>query len=895
MKWFSNLLRKPEATPSPTPIHAPKAAPDRNDIEALRSQFAGSADDVRIATRLGRALAELNQPPRPDDPADVHIAAICHVQDKALAHDWLARLQTDAALGTVATQARSGETRFAAAQRIESDEVLDRVAQASRDKDKRVHRHCAERLRQRRAAQADARRAGEIADQLRALLDMAPQSLSRLMELKKALGELATDVAATECAALLDTAFTRLRTETEAQRQLHAHQEAATRLEAECAQAHWPWTAQFPDWLSRLEALKRDAADQPAWLAPQARSLAAILAGIDSRLADMAGDDAARAACERFLDALEAEHPAEPEARAQWRALAKPRHADAHRALEERWQSLSARLYPPRAAPDEPKPAPAAEPAPRAAPKLDLTALRALLDSLEQAIGAGHLADADAAARQIKALIAGKEPRGALESRWHGLQAELETLRGWARWGNQQAREKLIADAEALLTGEHPVDELAETIPALREAWKQLNAHAPADKTQWEVFDATLEKAYAPVAARRAEQAARQAEARALKEALCAQWEAETDWRQADFKQVEARRTDMIQQWRAAPQAGFRDERALRKRFDALIEAVDRHLDEARAAEMARREQLILAAEALAGEADTRRATTEAKALQQSWSKQGTAVRLKRGDEQKLWQRFRAACDVVFARVDAQRAEQAARRAEQAEVRRRHLDEFAAALSGTDASEIQRAMTRFQSELEAARPAGRERGEHPADALETEARALLDQARQRIEALRLSKRMARYDLLARKSDLAARVESAALAGQPIEAVVAEVQEAWAALPVLPGAGERLLAQRLADAGTVTAERMAAGQETRESLLLDLEIALGLPSPDSRAEMRRERQLARLQDRFATTAAQAAEPEDMLARWYATPAPADPAALPRIAAVVQHLAARTARA
>ena len=47
---------------------------------------------------------------------------------------------------------------------------------------------------------------------------------------------------------------------------------------------------------------------------------------------------------------------------------------------------------------------------------------------------------------------------------------------------------------------------------------------------------------------------------------------------------------------------------------------------------------------------DLRQAMNEAKVLQERWSREGQPVRLKRGDEVKLWQRFRAACNAVFER-----------------------------------------------------------------------------------------------------------------------------------------------------------------------------------------------------------------------------------------------------
>jgi exonuclease SbcC len=912
MNWISKFLRKTDAKPSAAsnpasnPMPTPASRP-AEDVESLRGLLAVARDEGergQLAVRLGQALAARSLAPRGEDPAQVWVAAIGQAADKALAQTWLAELKAETALGEVAIRARMAEIRFAAVQRIETNSVLEHVAHASRDKDKRIYRHCADLLKLRRQVETSVRRVREISDELGGLLESAPLPLSRLLELKNELGGLEeAGEAHAACHGLMEQALTRVRQETEALRDLGAHQNAAMALAEECAGAPWPWTALIGDWRARFDSLSQARAGLAAWLAGQAsaRGLGESLSAIESRLAAFTTDDERVLACESFFAALEAGLPPEAEASALWAALAKPEHPEAREAMASRWQALSASLKP--AAVSEPSPAPTPEqtpaPAPRPQPKLDHDVLRGQLDKLEQAIGAGHLIDADAAAKQIKAALAGKALHGALESRWHDLQAQVETLRGWARWGTEQAREKLIASAGELLLGERDVEELAVAIPALREEWKRLNAHAPASKAQWEHFDATLEKAYEPVAAHRAEQAARQAEARTAKEALCAEWEAAIAGDQADLKAVETLRAEMMKRWRAAPQAGFRDERALRKRFDALIVAIDKRLDEARTAEFARREQLILAAEALREQTDPRRAISEAKALQQNWNKQASPVRLKRGDEQKLWKRFRAACDVVFANLDAQRAEQAAEREKQAQSRQALVDAFAASLAGADANananadanEIKRVMNQFRTDWDAARPGTRE----AADKLDALARNLQEQARRRLDALRQAKQRSRYELLAQKSALAERVEAAALAAEPIETVVAEATQAWKALPDLPGKTERILAKRLADASAITPELLAAGHAARESLLLDLEIALGLPSPATHAETRRERQLDRLQNRFGSGTAQQSEPEEMLARWYATPALPIPSSAPRIAAIVHLLAEQAASA
>jgi hypothetical protein len=893
MKWLSNLFKRPTAKPvasTAQPIPAKPVAPAPTTA------------------------------PRADDPPADWVAAICASADKQQALVWLARLKDEASLAEVAMRARSSEIRLAAAQRIASSALLERVAQHSRDKDKRVYRHCADLLKQRQLAEKHATRAQAISDELCHLLATSPLPNTRLLELNKELGGLVNAGETGEaCQALMKKALAQLHQESEALRDLHAQQKLAIALAAECGQSEGecpdlPWNEMLADWRNRAASLRQAYAGLPPWLADQtaARGLGTALGEIEARLANLDEASERMLACEQWLGELEVGNQSSADAVAVWSAMAKPENARLCAALETRWQAI--KPSPVVAAPIESpldvayeaaietdaaenKPAFSESVLNEAAklsppqPRFDPEVVAKLMDQLEQAITEGHLIAADAAAKQIKTKLAGHSLHGGLESRLHRLNAELETLRGWARWGTAQAREKLIEDARALLNGEQEVEALAAAISALREAWKRLNAHAAAPKAQWESFDAVLEQAYLPVAAHRAEQAIRHAEARALRESLCAEWDTEfaaIDWTQADFKAIEARRAEIIKQWHAAPQVSFRDERLLRKRFDGLIGGIDQQLDTARAAEYARREQLITAAQALQDQPDLRQAMAEAKTLQQRWSKEGTPVRLKRNDDQKQWQRFRAACNQVFERLDAQRAEQAAQRQEQTQARSVLLDQFAASLEGADVDSVKRALSEFRATWGASRPAAREAD----DGLESRARDLQLQAQQRLDQVRQEKHRARFALLAQKAALAQRVEMAALSGHRLEAVLAEAKQVWDTLPRLPGARESLLAQRFAAATRATESDLAAGRNTRNDLLLDLEISLGLPSPEPFATSRRERQLGRLQNRFGAASEMALEPEALLIRCYATPAAADTLDEQRLAAAAQKLAQLT---
>lgn len=909
MKWLDKLWKKaPVNPPAPAKPQTPRATGE--NIDGLRDELAAAADaDARgrLTERLGRALAELAQAPRGDDAREVRVAAIRHASDKALALAWLAALEGEAALGEVATQARNAEVRYAAARRIETTSALEQVAQSSRDKDKRVYRHCNDLLKQRRQASTCRQRVEEIADELRRLLDNAPLPHTRLLDLKKELATLtAAEASWSVCDALMEQALAQLRQESEALRDLHALQNAAAVLSSECADTDWPWHERIADWRARLADLDRARDALPAWLADPARALQPRLREIDARIASCAADAEHAQACERFLAALESGVASEtgvvsetdpasetdaspaPDPATAWQTLAKPAHATARHALELRWQEWASSA-PAVAKVDEAPQVDTVEPTPPTQPRrqLDQDALRVLLDQLEQAIGAGHLQDADAAAKRIKTLLGNQHPRGALESRLQQLHGELETLRGWARWGTGQAREHLIAAARDLLEGEREVEELARAIPALREEWKRLNAHSPSTKAQWESFDAALEQAYQPVAAHRAETEARQAEARAAREAQCEAWEAEVAaivWEDADFKVIEQRRADMIAHWRAAPRMGPRDERTMRKRFDSLIGAIDQQLEAARATERDRREQLIAEAEALKDQADLRRAMNEAKSLNQRWSQQPRPVRFNRGEEQKQWQRFRAACDAVFARNEALRADQNAQRVERNHARRALLDDFASTLATADDEVVKRMLVRFNADWQSQHADARDND----DSLEQRARELRQQAQQRLDQARLKQRQANYALLARKAALAEQVEAAVLGAQPLDSVLAKARQTWDTLPPLPDHGERLLAERLAQAATITSTVLAGGRETRAALLLDLEIALGLPSPEVHAEARRERQLERLRNRFTTEGAPLSEPESLLIRCYATAAEPDPDHDQRLEAVKQQL-------
>ncbi|MCK7493410.1 MAG: hypothetical protein MZW92_19960 [Comamonadaceae bacterium] len=371
--------------------------------------------------------------------------------------------------------------------------------------------------------------------------------------------------------------------------------------------------------------------------------------------------------------------------------------------------------------------------------------MRQLLDKLEDDLEQGHLADADAADKRIEQSTHG----AALPARSGAAPAAARRsrrLRGWARWGTDQVREHLIAEAEAPLAAEPDIEERARAVPALRQEWKRLDAHGPAAKVQWERFDSALSKAYEPVAEHRAQEMARhEAGARRQGAVVRRVGSLARGHRLGACRLqgvVQARRQEILVQWRAAPPAGFRDERQLRKRLDALVAAIDAppgrgtHTGNRAARTTDRRRRS--AARRARRRPRHHRGQGAARALARAGGRRGSAAARSSSSGSAFAPPAtpcsRAATPSGRSRPPSARA--ASRRA------RVLLAGLEAVLAATDAGAIEAALAQFRSSWSRANRLSR-----PAeDRLAAAARDLMQQAEQRIEALRAEKHRARFDL-----------------------------------------------------------------------------------------------------------------------------------------------------
>jgi hypothetical protein len=359
--------------------------------------------------------------------------------------------------------------------------------------------------------------------------------------------------------------------------------------------------------------------------------------------------------------------------RKAWHKLPQPARGAAQEELQRRFDDLLASLPQPHKKPKEEKPKPASVAAPKAAPAASRGAdqhFLETLDAMEAALGQGSLgtaADLDKGLKESRDK--GMRLTGAQADRLAHARSELKRLSDWARWGGNVSREELIKSVEALPAQQLPMSELAKKVGSMRDRWKALDGiSGAAPKSLWERFDAACTAAYAPAAAHFKHLADERHANAARGQALLDEARAEASRMaegQADWKHVAGTVQRLRTAWSHLGAIDRKDKKRLDHEFTDVLATLQAPLGEQRKSERGSREELIDEVAAL--DPHDRHVVDALREIQQRWQEHARALPLERKDEQALWQRFRAACDAVFAsRKESAHAADAERRAHEA-------------------------------------------------------------------------------------------------------------------------------------------------------------------------------------------------------------------------------------
>jgi DNA repair protein SbcC/Rad50 len=482
-------------------------------------------------------------------------------------------------------------------------------------------------------------------------------------------------------------------------------------------------------------------------------------------------------------------------------------------------------------------------------------------ESLEK----GDTASAQAVRNEIAGICSqlGATPP-AVERNLTPLHARYAELKRWQHWSNQRRRRELCDAIEALPeTGAHP-DAIATRVREAREEWQRLDAAESGDGAAetsglTRRFFAACQRALKPAQKYFEKRDAVRDTHRVQLDALLARADATTS-DAGEWKAMVSLRHDLANELRSLDRFSPRDRTALAKRIKQaiamLVSRIDAHASEVKTA----KERLIAQAGVLSEKAD-RNSIRTVRELQQQWTALGEGLR---GVDQKQWREFRAACDRVFAGLDAERKEREAQTAALAGRAQAIVDEIEALLGDQDVETEALKARRRELELRWREAASNDRN------LDQRWRKALDALTARNAGREREKRLARYSLALQKYALLRELEHGAGASDGLTA-------RWDSHPALIPAFARALDRRWerARAGTMSEPADADTIEAARDALVRMEFATGIASPAADRQRRMDYQVARLSARMRGTAQTSdadSELIEMLTNWFVLPGP-----------------------
>ncbi|RSZ58016.1 DUF349 domain-containing protein [Massilia atriviolacea] len=787
-------------------------------------------------------------------------------------------------------QSDFSELRLAAAEHVHTAAQLEKVHAAMRNTDRRVAKLMQSRLDALRHHQAELARGQACIEQAQVLLADEKLSPNQVADLDRRWSVIAAPELAGQFDAIRAQLAQRLEAQVTLQRAMIDSLGALRALETSGLRA-----AELAERLERMAETQAAALAAPEHVSLP-RSLTNEFASEHARLTASLGaleqGQSAVIARETALAEWRATPPGnvnQEQLKKAWQQLPPAPPAQAAD-LQQRFEVLLASFPAPAPVPGKPAREPRKNTPAQAPDQHFIDALDAMEAALQQG-SLGSAAEMDKILKDSK----GTRPTPAMSERLAHARAELKRLSDWARWGGNVSREELIKAVEQLTTQKLAMSELAKKVGSMRERWKALDTlSGAAPKSLWERFDAACSAAYAPAAAHFKHLADERHTNAAKAQALIAEAAQETaklaGGESVDWKHMAATVQRMRLAWSHLGAIDRKEKKRLDHEFTDALNTLQAPLEQQRKNEVAEREAMIAQVAAL--DAHDRHALDTLRALQERWQEHARAVPLERKSEQALWQKFRAACDAVFAR----RKESA----HAADAERRSHQEAKDAISAR--------LEQAAAEPDAAAHAGRLLREAAAEwhaigavpraneaKVEKRYHAAIAALQHHLDAARRDASRAQASALRDKLRLCQELDAAVAAGAE-QAEGSDWAARWSALPALDASYERTLRARfdaaLAARGEGRAAYAALLEKNREPLLheiLRLEIAAGIDSGSEFARERLKLQVETLQSSLKS----GQKPGNQAAQFLqlcATPALVDD----RTASRIEHLFTRIAR-
>lgn len=479
--------------------------------------------------------------------------------------------------------------------------------------------------------------------------------------------------------------------------------------------------------------------------------------------------------------------------------------------------------------------------------------IKGICNDLKQEIEQGHLKSAQRLLKDASHLVKHLPIKTAsgYQKELRDLTVKVNELRDWQGFVSTPKKEELCQEMEALVGATIDPQALSNKIRRLQEEWRALGeADKGRNKELWDRFSAAAEKAYEPCKVYFDKLHDVRAKNLAERQRICEQLETyltQYDWANANWKAVNEVYETAKNEWRQYTPVERKDGKQTQDRFNSLLDQLRGKLQDEFNRNRIKREKLIEQAEALAQQDDTTGTIDQAKTLQRQWREVGM---VSRRDDARLWKRFRAACDQVFARRDQQR-DAAQKEREQNVVHAEHLCDQIEQLAEShidDVTSAQQEFVQLQQRFEALGYFPREQQE----AIQKRYKAVCEHFKQGLTNAQVQLRRSSYQELWRRAGLCDELEDTLLASNQGDLFGAAPEAEWNSDRDVPPAAQPALQARY----DAVIRALQAGQKPDAQTLLDnasqlqdlcirLEIAAGVDSPAEDQKRRMELQVSRL--------------------------------------------------
>lgn len=469
------------------------------------------------------------------------------------------------------------------------------------------------------------------------------------------------------------------------------------------------------------------------------------------------------------------------------------------------------------------------------------------LSAATSALKQEQLATAEKATQKALSLAGhihglSEKRRAEIDKQLDKIYPQMRKLSAWRHWGTTQARENLIAQIKLIPGSSLEPHKIVTTLRAAKaqwQDWEQSGDHS--EHKLWKTFSDACDTAYEPCREYFKQQKVERKENLNQKRALILEMETRaenTDWQQPEWKEIDKWLRHARGKFFKIGHTDYKHHKKLKVRLDTVTEQFETQLERERARSLKMRQKLITDIIALEQIDDNRQAISELDQLKKQWV---ITVLEKRGIENKLWDKFQKAQDLIYSKRNAERKQQDQARNENLKQKRLVIEKLLQAAHSSpeqliaDQPPLAQHIDQFNNIGYVPRKAEKD--------LMDSWRKAQKEFKQALAKAQKTTAKNKQQALLNKARFCAKIEQDQLQENSID--TEKLTTKYKAMEVLPGPLEKILLARFETAMTGKFNTLPENTIAQLECCLKLEVVLDLPTPDAFSKQRMAFQIERL--------------------------------------------------